>query len=118
MDAPWNRNAWPPAVRVVPGVEGVTNESTAEALTVNCRVTAGAAAYTLLPAWTPLILQVPAFLRVTVSPLIVQMVVVVEERVTGRSEEAHALITTVGTSIDCGPGSAIVIVCGAFVTAK
>ena len=62
-----------------------------------------------------MILQVPAFLSVTVSPLIVQIVVVRLDVVTGKPDDANGVSTTVGTSIDCGPGSGIVMVCGAFV---
>ena len=85
---------------------------------MNWMVTAVAAAYVASPAWVALILQVPTFLSVTVSPLTVQMVVDDEVKVTGRFEDADGLRTTVGLCIDCGPGFGNVIVCGALVTLK
>ena len=88
----------------------------AVAVTTMLRTTAGAAAYTALPAWTPRILQVPAFLSVTMSPLTVQIVAVVDDSVTGSPDDANGVRTTVGTGIACGPGSGIVIVWGALVT--
>ena len=74
--------------------------------------------YTASPGWTPLIRHVPARFRVTTSPLTVQTAVVVDDNVTGSPDDENGVRTTVGTSIDCGPGSGIVIVWPAFATAN
>ncbi len=51
-------------------------------------------------------------------PVTVQTAAVWVESVTVKPDEADGLKTTVGVCIDCGPGSGIVIVCGAFEIVK
>ena len=79
-------------------------------MTVKVWRTAAAALYTALPAWAAVILQVPGLSSVIVVLLTVQTAFVDEVSVTDRPDEAVGLTSTVGASIDWGPGLANVIV--------
>ncbi|MGH8714145.1 MAG: hypothetical protein ACREYB_09075 [Casimicrobiaceae bacterium] len=61
-------------------------------VTAKLWLTLGAAAYVTLPACEARIVHVPAATMATVAPLIVQVVEVNELKVTGRPEDAEALI--------------------------
>ena len=68
-----------------------------DAVTVIDRVTAVAAAYVASPACVPLILQVPAFLRVTTSPTIVPVA------------SGRAVLSTDVLSVASGPYRSIAV---------
>ena len=68
--------------------DATTNGMAVADVTVIASVTAGAALYTASPAWVPRMRHVPAFLRVTTSPLTVQTAAVVDASVTGSPDEA------------------------------
>jgi hypothetical protein len=87
------------------------------ASTVKLLVTGAAAAYVLLPACEAVIEQVPTAKNVTVVPLTVQTVCVVDEKLTARPEVAVAANVRDVPTV-CVAGAAKVIVCAAGVAAS
>ena len=86
--------------------ENTTREGAPPPLTVKLRVTAGAGANVVSPAWLAVRLQVPAATSVSVVPLTVQIDGVVEVIVTGRPELAVAANAGGGVPMLWSPGDA------------
>jgi hypothetical protein len=78
-------------------------------LTVKLCVTMGAAAYTVLPACVAWMVQVPAASSEAVDPETVQMVSVVELRLTGRPELAVAVNATVVLAVWAGINTKVMV---------
>ena len=101
--------AWrSPAVAVpIVGAAGTT------ALTLNERLTCGAAKYDALPDWSALMVQVPTLTNVNAPPLVmVQTAVVADVNVTVNPESALALNVGVVPKF-CAPGLLKMMVCAA-----
>jgi len=89
--------------------------------TVKDRETVVAGAKVLFPAWLASMMQVPATTRVNVLPLTVQMLGVVDAKLTGRPELAVAVSTGGAVPRVWLPGELKVMVCavgGAAETVK
>lgn len=79
-------------------------------VTLNVRLTIGAAAKIVLPDWFAVTMQLPTLKDVNTVPVTVHTVGVVLAKTTGRPELALALSDAVTPTI-CGPGEAKLIVC-------
>ena len=91
------------------------------ARTLKLRVTPGAAAYVVSPAWEAWIWQLPAETSVSVSPLTVQTAGVDDARLTARPDVAVATNRGAGVPSVWSPGDAKLMVCAvkaAAATAK
>jgi hypothetical protein len=98
-----------PAVAVpMVGAPGTTG------FTVNDRDTCVAARYLPLPAWSALIVQVPAVTNVSAPPLVIVHTPVVDEVNVTVSPELAVAVSVGAVPKFCAPGFAKVIVCAPF----
>ena len=89
--------------------------------TANVTDTGAAAAYTPLPAWLAVMVHEPAATSVSVLPLTVQILVVVDVKLTARPDEALAVKAAAAVSGGVAlmawvPGDVKVMVCGVGAT--
>jgi hypothetical protein len=100
------------AYRAFPLIAEVTG---AGLVTLNVRLTIGAAAKVVLPDWFAVTMQLPAAKDVNTLPVTVHTDGVVLAKTTGRPELALAVSDIVAPTV-CGPGEAKVIVCAVGMT--